>query len=63
MSSRLSSIFSGLRACGRCGLVTYVTAGDPDYARSRDVMLALDRAGADVSRSACRSPSRWPTVR
>jgi tryptophan synthase alpha chain len=30
------------------GLVTYVTAGDPDYARSRDVIVALDRAGADV---------------
>jgi tryptophan synthase alpha chain len=48
MSSRLSSIFSGLRRDGRCGLVTYVTAGDPDYARSRDILLALDRAGADV---------------
>jgi tryptophan synthase alpha chain len=48
MSSRLSSIFSGLRREGRCGLVTYVTAGDPDYARSRDILLALDRAGADV---------------
>jgi tryptophan synthase alpha chain len=29
-------------------LVTYVTAGDPDLARSRAVILALDRAGADV---------------
>ena len=29
-------------------LVTYVTAGDPDLARSRDVLLALARGGADV---------------
>jgi tryptophan synthase alpha chain len=28
--------------------VTYVTAGDPDLARSGDIILALDRAGADV---------------
>jgi tryptophan synthase alpha chain len=48
VSSRLATIFAGLRASGRCGLVTYVTAGDPDYAGSRDVLLALDRAGADV---------------
>jgi tryptophan synthase alpha chain len=48
VSSRLSSIFSTLRESGRCGLVTYVTAGDPAYAASRDVLLALDRAGADV---------------
>jgi tryptophan synthase alpha chain len=48
VSSRLATIFAGLRASGRCGLVTYVTAGDPDYAGSREVLLALDRAGADV---------------
>lgn len=29
-------------------LVTYVTAGDPDLERSRDVLLALARGGADV---------------
>lgn len=28
--------------------MTYVTAGDPDLARSADVLHALDRAGADV---------------
>jgi len=30
------------------GLVTYVTAGDPDLATSADIVRALDRAGADV---------------
>jgi tryptophan synthase alpha chain len=29
-------------------LVTYVTAGDPDLARSADILCALDRAGADA---------------
>ena len=32
----------------RTGLVTYITAGDPSLARSREVLLALARAGADV---------------
>jgi tryptophan synthase alpha chain len=48
MSSRLSDVFAALRAERRCGLVTYVAAGDPNAERSRDILLALDRAGADV---------------
>ena len=54
--------FARIRAEGP-GLVTYTTAGDPDLARSGEILKALDRAGADVSRSACRSPIRWPTAR
>jgi tryptophan synthase alpha chain len=45
---RIESAFAGLRAARRPGLVTYVTAGDPDMARSREVVLALARGGADV---------------
>ncbi len=48
MSSRLSGTFAALREAGRPGLVTYTTAGDPDIARSADLLIALDRAGADV---------------
>jgi tryptophan synthase alpha chain len=48
MTSRIGDTFARLRASGRPGLVTYITAGDPDLARSADVLLALDRAGADV---------------
>ena len=48
MSQRLADTFTRLRSGGEPGLVTYVTAGDPGYARSRDILLALDRAGADV---------------
>src|SRR5439155_11933938 len=37
-----------LRRDGRTGLVTYTTAGDPDLARSAEILKALDHAGADV---------------
>ena len=46
--SRLDATFARLRAEGCTGLVTYVTAGDPDLARTEDVLVALDSAGADV---------------
>ena len=48
MSSRITGRFADLRAAGRTGLVTYVTAGDPDLERSGAILRALDRAGADV---------------
>jgi tryptophan synthase alpha chain len=46
--SRLDAAFASLRSAGRPGLVAYVTAGDPDLARSADVIRAVDRGGADV---------------
>jgi tryptophan synthase alpha chain len=46
--SRLADTFAALRADRRPGLVTYVTAGDPDLARTEGILQALDRAGADV---------------
>ncbi len=46
--SRLASTFASLRERGTPGLVTYVTAGDPNLARTEGVLRALDRAGADV---------------
>jgi tryptophan synthase alpha chain len=46
--SRIDAAFRDLRAQGRTGLVTYVTAGDPDFERSRELLVRLDRAGADV---------------
>jgi len=45
---RLEQTFAALRAAGRPGLVTYVTAGDPDVARSAAILRTLDQAGADV---------------
>ena len=46
--SRLDGTFARLRSDGRTGLVTFTTAGDPDLTRSAEVLLVLDRAGADV---------------
>jgi tryptophan synthase alpha chain len=46
--SRIGEAFAHLRKDRRTGLVTYVTAGDPDLQRSAAILQALDRAGADV---------------
>ena len=46
--SRIADTFATLRRERRTGLVTYTTAGDPDLARSAEILKALDRAGADV---------------
>jgi tryptophan synthase alpha chain len=46
--SRLDDRFRCLRDARRTGLVTYVTAGDPDLERSGEILIRLDRAGVDV---------------
>jgi tryptophan synthase alpha chain len=46
--SRIEERFAQLRDAGQTGLVTYVTAGDPDLTRSAEIITRLDRAGADV---------------
>jgi tryptophan synthase alpha chain len=48
MTARISDTFARLKAERQPGLVTYTTAGDPDLARSAEILMALDRAGADV---------------
>ena len=45
---RIAATFGRLRAQKTPGLVTYVTAGDPDLPRTEAILRALDRAGADV---------------
>ncbi|MCC7124672.1 MAG: tryptophan synthase subunit alpha [Acidobacteria bacterium] len=46
--SRIDDTFAALRRDGRTGLVTYVTAGDPDMATTGRILERLDAAGADV---------------
>ena len=46
--SRLAMAFERVRADGGRGLVTYTTAGDPDPARSTEILVAIARAGANV---------------
>src|SRR5205809_5848404 len=48
MSNRLADTFARIRSERRPGLVTYTTAGDPDLPRSAEILMALDRAGADI---------------
>jgi tryptophan synthase alpha chain len=48
MSTRIEQRFAALKPEGRAALVTFVTAGDPDYATSLAILRALPRAGADV---------------
>jgi len=48
VSGRITDTFRRLKTAGRTGLVTYVTGGDPDLARSAEIVRALDRAGSDV---------------
>jgi tryptophan synthase alpha chain len=47
-AGRLAEAFGRIRASGSPGLVTYITAGDPDLLRTEGIITALDRAGADV---------------
>src|SRR5712692_10446410 len=48
MGSRIEEAFARIRAEKRPGLVTYTAAGDPDVARSAEILEVLDRSGADV---------------
>ncbi len=48
MSTRIDARFAKLHQEGRAGLVTFLTAGDPDYAASVAIVKALPGAGADV---------------
>ena len=45
---RISARFEALRAQGRAGLVTFVTAGDPNPDTFAEILAALPDAGADV---------------
>ena len=47
-TDRLGKRFEVLRKQGRAGLVTFVTAGDPDHKHSLDVIKGLPGAGADI---------------
>ncbi|MCB9949149.1 MAG: tryptophan synthase subunit alpha [Rhodospirillaceae bacterium] len=48
MESRIDRRFEALRAEGRGGLITFVTAGDPDLETSFRLISSLPQAGADL---------------
>jgi tryptophan synthase alpha chain len=40
--------FQSLRSQGKCALIPFITAGDPDLATTAQALRVLDRAGADL---------------
>jgi len=46
--NRIDATFARLRASGRKAFIPYITAGDPTLARTRELVPALERAGADI---------------
>ncbi|AGI21962.1 tryptophan synthase subunit alpha [Pseudomonas sp. ATCC 13867] len=46
--SRLQTRFAELKQQNRAALVTFITAGDPGYSTSLDILKGLPAAGADV---------------
>ena len=48
IASRISGRFAALKTEGRGGLVTFLTAGDPDLETSREILMGLPAAGADI---------------
>lgn len=47
-ATRIERRFADLRAQGRAGLVTFLTAGDPGPAVSAEILMGLPAAGADL---------------
>ena len=48
MSKRLDRAFSALHQSGHKALISFITAGDPDYATSLEILKGLPKAGADI---------------
>jgi len=48
MTARIDQKFAALRDESRTALITYIMAGDPDYATALEIMKILPQAGADV---------------
>jgi tryptophan synthase alpha chain len=47
-TTRIERRFAALKAANRGGLVTFITAGDPNYELSLDLLRQLPAAGADL---------------
>ena len=46
--NRIAECFARLKQEGRTGLVTFITAGDPDHETTAHILNALPEAGADI---------------
>ncbi len=48
MTSRIAQTFQLLKSRGEKALVAYVTAGDPDLEKTRQILVGLKEAGVDI---------------
>ena len=48
MRTRIETSFERLKTEGRAGLISFVTAGDPDFGTSLQILKGLPKAGADM---------------
>jgi tryptophan synthase alpha chain len=48
MTTRIDTKFADLKQQGRAALVTFITAGDPDFETSLKIIAGLPKAGADI---------------
>src|ERR1017187_8701883 len=46
--TRIGQLFERLRQEKRCGMIAYLTAGDPTPEATPDLVAALERGGADL---------------
>ena len=46
--SRISSTFETIKRDGKKGFIPFITAGDPDLAATRELIVELARAGATL---------------
>lgn len=47
-TNRISSKFAYLKEKGEKGLITFITAGDPNLDATKEIVLALEKSGADI---------------
>jgi tryptophan synthase alpha chain len=47
-STRISNLFASKKEQGRKAFIAYLTAGDPNLAQTTELVLALERGGADL---------------
>ena len=45
---RINHTFENLRKANKSALITFITAGDPDFSTSKNILLNLPNAGADL---------------
>ncbi len=46
--NRIDTRFQELRAAGKKAVIPYITAGDPDFATTQELVWAFEEAGADL---------------